>query len=397
MASRFRWAIFQLHWLFGITFGVVLGVMGVTGAMMSFEDQIMEALSPGVMNVAPQPAPTLTPDQIVARFTAQEPGAKVNSVVMRGGEGASPGVIFLPAGSETQKAPHSERVYLDPYGGQVLGKATGAEFFATVRRLHRYVLMPDDGKGIGRQITGIAALSLVGFVITGIYLRWPKRPLDWKLWLKPNLKLRKRGLYFSLHQVIGTWVAVIYLVIALTGLTWSYPWYRQGFEWVTTGKVTPIEKPAPKTAKPAPVKPQVLPPLDAAWTTVRTQAGAFETAIVSVPKNAKTPVSIRVLPADAPHERWFDDYKVDGKTGALVSLEPFKDRSLGSQAYSARLAVHRGTFFGLPGAILFMIAAAAMPLFPITGYLLYLGRRRVKTQARAKAALKGQPAPMPAE
>ena len=34
--------IFQLHWLLGITAGVVLMLIGVTGGLMSFQEDILE-------------------------------------------------------------------------------------------------------------------------------------------------------------------------------------------------------------------------------------------------------------------------------------------------------------------------------------------------------------------
>ena len=41
-------------------------------------------------------------------------------------------------------------------------------------------------------------------------------------------------------------------------------------------------------------------------------------------------------------------------------------------------------FFGLPGVILFMVASLAMPLFAITGWMLYLDRRAQAARARAR-------------
>jgi sulfite reductase (NADPH) flavoprotein alpha-component len=38
--------------------------------------------------------------------------------------------------------------------------------------------------------------------------------------------------------------------------------------------------------------------------------------------------------------------------------------------------------FGWPGRLAFMLAAAAMPLFAVTGLLLYLSRRRHRRLAR---------------
>ena len=48
MATTFRNAVFQVHWLFGITAGIVLAIVGVTGGLLSFEDALLTALNPGV-------------------------------------------------------------------------------------------------------------------------------------------------------------------------------------------------------------------------------------------------------------------------------------------------------------------------------------------------------------
>lgn len=399
MVSRLRWLVFQLHWLLGVTIGVVLAVMGVTGATMAFEDQIMEALSPGIVDVAPRAAPTLTPDQLLTGFVAQSPGAKPTSITLRSAPGAAAQVTFTPKPKSESDKPKARKLYLDPYDGKILGEAKGARFFATVRQIHRYLLLPGDGNGLGRQITGVAAFSLIYFAVSGLYLRWPKRPLDWKVWLKPNLKLKKRGLYWSLHSVIGTWVFLVYLTIALTGLTWSYDWYKTGFDRILTGQsIDSAAEPKAGESKvekastgDKPAKAKTAPKLDTAWAAVRREAPEATTVIFTIPKSGSAPIRIRYLARSAAHERAFDELKIDARTGAVLDRDLFASKSLGARMSAARLSVHRGSFFGLPGAILFMLAAATMPLFPITGYLLYLGRRKAKAQvaqrAQAKAAL----------
>ncbi|MGV2836528.1 PepSY domain-containing protein, partial [Pseudomonas shirazensis] len=34
-------SLFQLHWLFGITAGLVLALMGTTGAIWSFQEELL--------------------------------------------------------------------------------------------------------------------------------------------------------------------------------------------------------------------------------------------------------------------------------------------------------------------------------------------------------------------
>lgn len=44
--------LFQLHWLLGITAGLVLSVMGLTGAAMSFENEIVRMANPAIAQLA---------------------------------------------------------------------------------------------------------------------------------------------------------------------------------------------------------------------------------------------------------------------------------------------------------------------------------------------------------
>ncbi|MCR2446398.1 PepSY domain-containing protein, partial [Salmonella enterica] len=59
-----------------------------------------------------------------------------------------------------------------------------------------------------------------------LYLRWPRRWWHWRSWLAVEWKRSGRGFLWSLHSVVGTWVLLIYLMSALTGLWWSFDWYR---------------------------------------------------------------------------------------------------------------------------------------------------------------------------
>src|SRR3546814_2699712 len=75
----FRNAIFQLHWFFGITAGIVLAIVGVTGGILSFEDELLKALNPGVMTVQPQ-GERLAPGELVEQVRRQRPGEEVVSL-----------------------------------------------------------------------------------------------------------------------------------------------------------------------------------------------------------------------------------------------------------------------------------------------------------------------------
>ena len=65
-------ALFNVHWLFGISAGLVLALMGVTGALYAFEGEIMGALNPEVLKVEVRDSGILPPAELVAKIEAAE-------------------------------------------------------------------------------------------------------------------------------------------------------------------------------------------------------------------------------------------------------------------------------------------------------------------------------------
>jgi sulfite reductase (NADPH) flavoprotein alpha-component len=373
-----RQILFQIHWFLGITAGLVLAMMGVTGAMMSFEHEIMAALSPGIVTVEPHGAP-LSPDALIARASQQRGGLPVTSLTLEGDPHNAASINFAPPPG---KKGRGEQVYIDPYSGTLLGQAKGAGFFAFVRNLHRWLALPDGGNGVGRQITGISALSLIYFALSGLYLRWPRRALDWRSWFVLDLRKTGRNLYRALHAVIGGWVLLFYLLSATTGLWWSYDWYRQGVTYALTGKSA--EKEGGKGEETA----RKQPSLALAWASLEQATGGhFDNVRIAIPAGKK-PATFRVLRQNARHDRMTDDYRIDTKTGEITKADLYAARALGQTIITSVLEVHRGAFFGLIGRIIMLLTSVTMPLFAITGMLLYFARRGKK---RALAAVADEP------
>ncbi|WP_407181064.1 PepSY-associated TM helix domain-containing protein [Bradyrhizobium sp. STM 3562] len=370
-------ALLQVHSIIGLAVSLVLALMGITGATMSFEDEIEAYLNAGLMRVEARPTPRLRPDELIARLQAAGGFGKVSAVTLSGDPAAAARVRFVR--SEDSSRPSS--VYVDPYDAHVLGKPRGEDFFATVRKLHRWLLLPGDGNGHGRTITGITTLGLIVLLITGLVLRWPPRAGSVKMWLKPNLMLRGRGLHRSLHAVIGTWVLLIYLVIALTGLWYSFEWYRNGATWLLSRPTAATMQPKPPRGTGRADGGAVA--LDRAWSTfLHEQGSRFATAQLTLPAGAGTIVRIRSWAQGISHEGARDEFRVDAVTGQIVSSEIYADKTIGERILSSVLDIHRGSILGWSGKLLFMLAASLMPLFTVTGILLYLSRRKIRRVSR---------------
>jgi len=72
---------------------------------------------------------------------------------------------------------------INPYSAEILPEVKGREFFQFIQQLHRNLTVGEFGK----QLTGASTLILIYFILSGIYLRWPKKH-SFKQWLmvKPH-------------------------------------------------------------------------------------------------------------------------------------------------------------------------------------------------------------------
>lgn len=363
--------LFQLHWFFGITAGLVLALMGITGAAYSFQDEILRALNPTVLTVQKQPAGVLPPAELVRKLEATE-GKAVSMLWVESESGNAARVFFTPPPGERR----GQMRYFDPYTGDYLGDAVGQDFFGLMLQLHRFLAMGDTG----RQITGACTLILIFFCLSGLYLRWPRQVASWRAWLTLDWRKKGRSFNWDLHSVFGTWCLLFYLLAALTGLSWSYEWYNKG--------LTRLLSDAPQNERvrnrgPAPAGPAPIANYEAIWSSIYSTAGPGLSAYnIRMPPVDGQPATVYYLLQSSPHDRALNQINLDPATGVVKSVERYGDKSLKAQLLTSIYALHVGSYFGLVGRIILTVTALCMPLFFITGWLLYLDRRRKKRQVR---------------
>ncbi|OYW34261.1 MAG: hypothetical protein B7Z41_02835 [Rhizobiales bacterium 12-66-7] len=406
---------FQIHWFLGVTAGVVLAVVGVTGAMLSFEDDILAALNPGIITVQAAPAGPLAPDQLLARIRANAPGKTPTALMVSADPTRAARVTFAPprqpagAPGGGPGGPRGEYRYVSPYDGTLLGDVQGQAFFRFVMQVHRWLAAGD----VGKQIVGASTIGLIVLSLSGLYLRWPRRALDWRNWLRLDFGRKGRSFLWELHSVIGTWVLPFYLLASLTGLYWSYEWYR-GALFDLTGTPRPAQQgPRPAGAPPAgaPSGPQAgTPPgaapampgergpregrearnaaplnLAALWPAFVRESGGYSIATVRLPQGNAQILTITYQPVNPAHERANNTLVLEA-SGQVREHRRYNDLPAGQKLMGSIFPLHSGSFFGFAGTLLMMIASLLMPLFAITGWMLYLDRRKKKREARAAAA-----------
>jgi sulfite reductase (NADPH) flavoprotein alpha-component len=372
---------FQLHWFVGITAGTVLIVIGLSGAVLSFREEIIDALNPNGRHVPAQAVQPLTPPQLLAAVRQAWPERQVGTLALFAEPGAAARVIFAPPKGERR----GETVYLDPYTATALPPLAGAEFFEWVEALHRWLLLPREP---GRVATGVLAAGLLLLSLSGLYLRWPRRVRDWRAWFTFDPALKGRSFLWGLHSVMGTCALLMYVVFTTSGLYWAFDGLRDRVDaWAGYPRVAAQQaRTAPRVRNMARDDAAAV-DIAPAWATFDRHAketGGWSEVILRVPSGAAPSVLFTWLDTAPAHERARNRMTVKLPGGDVAQDERHAAKSAGGRFLAAIYPLHMGTYFGLPGRIAMMLAALMLPVFSVTGWLLYLDRRRKKRVVRAE-------------
>ena len=79
------------------------------------------------------------------------------------------------------------------------------------------------------MIVGVSTLMFVFVLISGIIIWIPRSTKALKNSLKISVNKGWKRFWYDLHIAGGLYTFIFLLALSLTGLTWSFSWYRTGF------------------------------------------------------------------------------------------------------------------------------------------------------------------------
>ena len=215
----------QLHIWLSIPLGVLMSITCFTGAMLIFERELTPHLQPEYYYVESVKGEPLAMEELRAKVEATL-GVKQKIYDVEVLDNEERTYIFYLDKRGKQK------LFVDQYSGEVLGKPERHHFFTTMFRMHRWLMDVPQAKGAmtaGKMIVGISTLAMAFVLLSGIVIWWPKTVKMWKNRSKVSLRKGWRRFFYDLHVSGGIYAVVLLLIMALTGLVWSFEWYRDGF------------------------------------------------------------------------------------------------------------------------------------------------------------------------
>jgi uncharacterized iron-regulated membrane protein len=411
----FRTVLFWLHLACGVTAGIVVLIMSVTGVALTYEKQMIEWSDRSAWT-APlsTDATALSPETLLAQVIAAQPGAAPIGITLRA-DPSAPATVTLE-GNKT--------LLVDPYTGRIIGEPPAGmrNFFRTMTSWHRYLAMEGPSRAMGKSLTGASNLAFLFIVLSGMYL-WLPKIWNWiqfknVMWFRGGLSPKARD--FNWHNVIGIWTAIPLAVVVAGAVPISYPWASN-----LVYRIVGEEPPAPQRP-PAGAAQNRAPGgapgaaaaagrgsggpdrgeraeraeatfttagVDAAWRNTQAQIPAWRTMTTRLATSDNAPVVITVDEGYAGQPQKRTTITFNRASAVAEKTDLFESLSPGRRLRSWLRFAHTGEIYGLTGQTIAGIVSAGGVVLVYTGIALalrrftaWIARRRSPSIPRSKAA-----------
>lgn len=373
----------NIHLWLSVPFGILITLICFSGAALVFEKEVMELCHRELYFVKKVEAAPLPMEQLMTKVAATLP----DSVSVTG--------VNISSDPErayqvTLSKPRRASMYVVQYTGEITGKYERAPFFNFMFRMHRWLLdsMKQDG-GIfwGKMIVGTSTLMFVFVLISGVVVWWPRTRKALKNSLKIVANKGWRRFWYDLHVAGGMYALVFLLAMALTGLTWSFQWYRTGFYKTFGVEVQPSmghgNAAANATAKGGKRdgKPEGREGRGAhRYSPYTNWQQVYEQLAEANPDYKQISVSDGSASVAVPrfgNQRGTDRYKFNPRNGEITETTLYKDLDNSGKIRGWIYSVHVGSWGGMLTRILTFVAALIGASLPLTGYYLWI-RKKIK-------------------
>ena len=365
-----RRLIGQIHLWTGLVLCVPLVLIGLTGSILVFEDELRAAFAPSAQA---QLGEARAVGEIIAAARAVAPaGFMPSSYVAPPAPGRLATVRLLPSGRQAGLG-EGARVDVDPVS-LVASTNASDDFLRQVFFLHSTLLMKTRE---GRQIVGWLGVAMLVMAVSGLVNWWPRRGA-WRAAFRVSGEARGFRLWRELHGMVGIWGLLVFLTVSLGGVYLAFPETVRG----TIAMVLPARdlRAAAAAVKVEPIKGAEPLGVDEAIALAKADVLDGRLSFVFLPAGPEQPYRI-VL------RRPGDDRR---ETPVTVFVDPWARRvvetfdprrfSPGESLLAAQHALHSGQGFGLVWKILVFLCGLLPALFSVTGVAMWLKRRRAAAE-----------------
>lgn len=370
-----RKIFFWIHLAAGVTAGLVILTMSVTGVLLAFEKQVIgwaeRDLRATPSEITGRSLPVST---IVAAAVAQSPNAKPSNVIVRSDPGAPVTVAF---GRE-------RTLFVNRYSGAVLGEgAKGVRgFFRMNQDVHRWLALKGEIRDVGKRVTGVANAIFLFIVLSGLYIWIPKRKTRAAF---GNLAFFRRGLRgrardFNWHHVLGLWSFLPLVLIVFSGMVISFPW-AGALVYRAFGDEPPKPQSTDRGNRETRGRDRAdNAQIDRLWSAAIANAAnatpRWQSISTRLPFPSKGPVTFALDEGNGARPDKRSQLLLDPRSARVVEHKTYPAQSSGQKARSWLRWIHTGEAGGIAGQFVAALASSAAVVLVWTGLALALRRLR---------------------
>ena len=337
-----------------------------------FKTELDKALNPDLFYVTPHQSGTVTLSQVIDSLNASYPKGSLVSVNVPQENDESWYVTYFFSNSRLDFK--NLQVFINPYSGDILGVR---DYYYSLAFFLRHIHVRLYEGNIGRQLVGLAGITLLISTITGfwIYGGFMKKQVFAMIRSK-NLRIQMA----DLHKLIGVTTLLFNLMIAITGA------------WLGLQKYL---EPAIVGERPGSYKRQELPisaasdeqfKLNYEEVLLKTRA-SFPEFIPSFIRPSHDGSRTVTVYGDVPRtafERERFNITFDKEGLAELNRYDIRNATLGDKVYMVQESMHFGDYGGIILKILYTFFGLTSGFLSLTGFVVYLKRTEKNRSEKPK-------------
>ncbi|TFV94315.1 PepSY domain-containing protein [Algoriphagus kandeliae] len=381
----------DIHLYAGLISGIIVILVCLSGTIYVYNTEIKELADSERYFVEPT-GEKRSLDQLKNSLESQLNG-KVTAAFVHEDADRSVQFTLLKEGEKGRGTTY----FVNPYNGEILAdnseRTAAEEFMSTQFSLHRWLLIDRieepifesmSNRDLGRLINGIAtSLFLLG-VLTGMVIWVPQKVKSWKQGLKIKWSGNWKRINHDLHNTLAFYSLIALFIMSATGLFWSFPWYREGWQKTWDTYQPPREEQKGEEAQKVVPGPALDFSLDLAVSKANETLPYAGNLRISMPQSDAEAISINKYRTGFFARAGADQLALNQADLSVSEINLFSDMSTRQQIGRSVKSLHTGEIFGAFTKLIWFVACLIATSLPITGTLIWWNKRKKKKPSKKK-------------
>ena len=376
-----RQVFLQIHRTVGLFAGAMFVLVGLSGSILAFREDIDEWLNASIMRVEIPAPPARRPlDEILAAaITAMPADGKAERVTMPRHSASAMAITYMVETDDLDTDVYE--MFVDPYTAKVKGqrlylhgnKTLSQPLVPIIMAFHWTLLLGFNNA----YILGSLAILVFFSILVGFYLWWPRYG-DWRLGFKIKWGASPERVVYDAHRSVGAYFIVFLLVTLFTGVAMIFkPATRSVTGIFSEVRADPDFGKSTRAPGGTPIG------LDETVAVVDKVFPAGRLHWILLPSAPSGVYVVGKQSDDEPNRtKTSRNVSVDQYSGKVLYVQDRNGFTAGEKFLEWLFPLHSGEAFGAVGrSIVLFIGLTPLALY-VTGFLRWRQRRRARRRAR---------------